>query len=214
MVFNIALAIPAFLGLKRATGATRWLITLAVLSLFAFAIESIAVATGVPYGRFSYGADLGPKLLGLVPMTLPFSWIPIVLGSRVWAAAILGPARVLPTLLLSAGLMVAFDLVLDPGAAALRYWTWESAGAYYGIPESNFVGWVISSLIAQVLLTLLTRSAALPWFTTYSLAWGLFFWTCVAALSGWLGLTLWALLLLAGWLLTHQKKMTAGLAGR
>jgi len=208
-LFNILLAIPAFYGLRQASGNARALMTLVALSVFAFSIESLAVLSGIPYGRFSYGPNLGQKLFGLVPLTLPVSWIPIVLGSRVWAVAVCGRERVFVVFLLSVFLMVAFDLIIDPGAVSLKYWTWEEAGDYYGIPETNFVGWLISSTLAQALVTCCLRPTdRLPWIVTFSMIWGLFFWTGIAILEGRIALIIWAGLLGASWLRCHAREST------
>ena len=43
--------------------------------------ESVAVATGVPYGRFSYSEVLGPPLFGLAPPTVLLAWTPLILGA-------------------------------------------------------------------------------------------------------------------------------------
>lgn len=35
---------------------------------------------------------------------------------------------------------------LDPAAVALGFWTY-GGGSYYGVPLSNFVGWIVSATI-------------------------------------------------------------------
>jgi len=50
--------------------------------------------------------------------------------------------------------------VIDPVAAGpLRYWSWVNAGAYYGIPASNFLGWFLVSAVIFIVL----RAAPGPW---------------------------------------------------
>jgi len=46
----------------------------------------------------------------------------------------------------AAALLVAFDLVIDPGAVAAGLWVWEEPGIYYGIPLTNYFGWAITGL--------------------------------------------------------------------
>jgi putative membrane protein len=41
---------------------------------------------------------------------------------------------------------------LDPGAVALGFWEYYPPGAFYGVPLSNYVGWVLSATVAVVLL--------------------------------------------------------------
>ena len=128
---------------------------LGVLALtgYAYAVEYVGVHTGVPYGEFAYGVALGPTVGG-VPLGLPVFFLPLVangyllclllLGSRARRAAIRLPAV--------AATVVAMDLVLDPGAVALGFWSYPNGGAYYGVPWSNYAGWVLSAGVAVVVL--------------------------------------------------------------
>ncbi|MFW6435826.1 MAG: carotenoid biosynthesis protein, partial [Halovenus sp.] len=50
-----------------------------------------------------------------------------------------------------AAMVIAIDLVLDPGAVALGFWVFES-GAYYGVPAINYAGWVLSAVVATALI--------------------------------------------------------------
>jgi putative membrane protein len=42
--------------------------------------------------------------------------------------------------------MTAWDTVMDPGMARSGAWTWEHGGAYFGVPEHNFAGWLATTL--------------------------------------------------------------------
>jgi putative membrane protein len=64
--------------------------------------------------------------------------------------------------------VLAVDLVLDPAAVALGFWTY-GGGVYYGVPLSNYAGWVVSATVATVLVdaafeyeTLLARVRSCP----------------------------------------------------
>ena len=58
----------------------------------------------------------------------------------------------------SALALTAWDLFLDPQMVQWGFWHWEESGGYFGIPWSNFGGW----LLAAGLITLLVRPAPLP----------------------------------------------------
>jgi putative membrane protein len=182
------IALPAALAFARRFGARRSALALGALSLYGYAIETIGVATGFPYGTFSYGDRLGPKLLGLVPFILPLSWAPLVLG----AVAALEPAARRSTatsavwIAGAALLLVAIDGVLDPGAVRMGLWEWPDGGPFFGVPLTNYVGWLLSSLGAAALLVALA-----PWGSTRpepsmldSALLALAFWTGVAVVSG------------------------------
>jgi putative membrane protein len=156
-------------------------LSLLSLSVFAYAIESLGVATGLPYGRFYYSDAMGPTIAGLVPFLLPVSYAPLVVGA---VAAAWGGPRLLHVAY-SALLLVWMDAVLDPGATSLGFWVWPEGGAYYGVPASNFAGWLLSGTIAAALLLATGRWSEPPRPTlldsaTISTA----FWTAAAAFSG------------------------------
>jgi putative membrane protein len=49
--------------------------------------------------------------------------------------------------------MLAWDLSIDPCLGHLYpFWVWDSPGAYYGIPVSNFAGWFAVGVLAMVVL--------------------------------------------------------------
>lgn len=180
-VSTFLIALPSTVALFGYLGPPRAILSLLALSAFAYAIESIGVATGFPYGRFFYGDALGPTVAGLVPFLLPVSYAPLVVGA---VAAAWGGPRV-RHVAWAALILVWMDAVLDPGATSLGFWVWPEGGAYYGVPPSNFAGWLLSGTLAAALLLATGRwteppSPALLDSAAISTA----FWTAVAAFSG------------------------------
>lgn len=152
---TLLIALPAVAGLWRYLGGRRAAVTLAALGLYGFAIETTGAVTGFPYGEFFYGDALGPKLAGHVPYLLPVSYVPLVIG----AFAATAPAgrgnwlrNALYWVLGTTVLLTLVDGVLDPGAAYLGFWVWPGGGFYYGVPLSNYLGWLLSSALAAVVL--------------------------------------------------------------
>jgi len=138
-------------------------IGIAGLAGYAYAIEFVGLRTGWPYGDFHYAIDLGPTVAG-VPIGLPVFFLPLVCNAYLLCLLLLGSraasARVrLPTVI---GTVVAMDLVLDPGAVALGFWAYPSGGPVYGVPLSNFAGWVLSATVTVLVLdAVLDRGALL-----------------------------------------------------
>ena len=126
---------------------------LAALVAYSYVIEYVGVHTGVPYGDFYYGVDLGPTFGG-VPLGLPVFFIPLVMNAYLLVSLLLGErARARPLRLASVvAAVLAMDLVLDPGAVALGFWVYPDGGLYYGVPLSNYAGWVLSATVAVVTL--------------------------------------------------------------
>ena len=139
----LALAgLVVLLGERTAGGAAR----LVCVAVVGFAVEALGVRFGVPFGSYAYTGVLRPQLLG-VPVVMGFAWMALVAFACGAASRLrLGPW---PTVFAAALLTTATDLVIDPLAAnQFRYWIWEQGGAYYGIPFSNFAGWLATALVA------------------------------------------------------------------
>lgn len=180
------IALPSFVALFRYLGARRASLSLLVLAVFAFAIESIGVATGVPYGPFYYGDALGGKFLGTVPYLLPVSYLPLVIGAfaAAWKVGEGAVSSKISLVLRSAVLLVLIDGVLDPGAASLGFWVWPDGGAYYGVPASNYAGWLFSGALASALLLISGRPrGSPPPGALDSVVLGLAFWVGVAVFN-------------------------------
>src|SRR3712207_5778848 len=120
-VSTVLIALPSLIALFAHHGPRRAALAVLAVSAFAYAVESVGVATGFPYETFFYGEALGPRLLGLVPYLLPVTYVPLVIGA---VAAAWTPGRLAPRIALAALLLVLIDVVLDPGATALGFWIW------------------------------------------------------------------------------------------
>lgn len=168
---TVLISLPALFALWRYMGPRRASLSLGTLAGFGLAIETTGTATGLPYGAFFYGDSLGPKLAGHVPYILPVSYVPLVIG----AVAACAPVRALSCPLdrldrtraavwtgLAALVLTLLDGVLDPGAAALGFWVWPEGGPYYGVPLSNYAGWLLSGAAACGLLVWLGRWTGPP----------------------------------------------------
>ncbi|MEY7851302.1 bisanhydrobacterioruberin hydratase [Natrarchaeobius sp. A-rgal3] len=146
---------PLIVGLLPRIG---WLALgcLGVLTAYTYAIEVVGVRTDWPYGAFEYTIQLGPMLFGEVPLALPLFFIPLVLNAYLLTLVVLGPwsDRVLVRIPAAIAAVVAVDLVLDPAAVAIGFWAFVPPGVYYGVPVSNYVGWVISGTVAVVVVDL------------------------------------------------------------
>lgn len=179
-------ALPSFWAVKMWLGWADGLKLIAMLGVYALAVVFAAVTLGFPYGQFGYSERLGYRIFGEVPWTLAFAWTPLVLCSYA-AARSLFESRT-ARILCSTGLLVAFDLVIDPGAVYLGFWQFEGGGLYYGVPLSNFLCWLAGGFVASVLV-----EAAVSYFKPLlpppvqigsSAFFILFFWTAISAFGG------------------------------
>jgi uncharacterized membrane protein len=143
-------AAPVFLLLAGVivlvTASPANLVGLLAAAGIGFIAEYVGVSCGFLFGRYVYTGTLQPLLLG-VPLVMACAWM--ILFAYVKQALLpFKLSRPMETLI-SGVWMVAIDLLIDPLAAnKLGYWRWIDAGAYYGVPAHNFLGWfVVSALI-------------------------------------------------------------------
>jgi putative membrane protein len=127
----------------------RATLALVALTIYSYGIELVGVRTGWPYGTFSYGVDLGPMLFGEVPVGLPVFFFPLVLNAYLLVLLLLGDRAdsTLLRLLTTLAAVILVDLVLDPGAVAIGFWTYDIQ-QFYGVPWSNYIGWLLSGAVA------------------------------------------------------------------
>jgi putative membrane protein len=205
-VSTLLIALPSAVALFRYLGPHRATLSLLALSIFGYAIEAIGVTTGFPYGPFYYGDALGPRLAGIVPLLLPLSYAPLVVGA---AAASWGTRLRLLHVLYATLLLVWMDAVLDPGAASLGFWVWPGGGAYNGVPLTNYAGWLLSGAIATTLLLVAGRWSETPRPALLDSATiATTFWTGVSVLSGMVAPALLGALLLV-YLLERRSQLRA-----
>ncbi|WP_158855048.1 bisanhydrobacterioruberin hydratase [Halorhabdus sp. CUG00001] len=150
-------------------------LAIVALTLYTYGIEFTGVLTGLPYGHFEYAIDLGPMLLDTVPAALPIFFFPLVLNAYLLCLLLLGDRASLTRVRLPAVIatVLAMDLVLDPGAVGLGFWEyapplsgdglWAGATAaqFYGVPLSNYLGWVLSASVAVLAFDLGFQRAGL-----------------------------------------------------
>jgi uncharacterized membrane protein len=166
MVGAITIAVSASAGLVIAIlwadwGAAQTLRVAGSILVISWAAEMIGSRTGFPFGAYDYADTLQPQILN-VPLQIPLGWLMMLPPSWGVAQAIAGRINTrwaFPAFVgISALAMTAWDLFLDPMMVTWRMWAWESPGGYFGIPWINYLGWLLVSALA----TLLIRPGKLP----------------------------------------------------
>lgn len=161
-------------SLTHAAYALGWrhcLIFFALSAAISWSFEQVGVETGAIYGRYYYTDVLGAKL-GHVPFLIPLAWFMMIYPSYMVANLIVAgrPAgvggsvrRVVWLTFLSAMIMTAWDLVIDPilSGPAVRAWVWEDGGPYFDIPLQNYVGWMLTTFVVYLAYRLIERRYAL-----------------------------------------------------
>jgi len=130
------------------------------------ALENLGILTGFPFGRYEFLPLMGPQFLH-VPILLGLAYVGMAYVSWTIARLILGATGTriagvqLITLPLVASLvMTAWDFAQDPvWSTLLHAWRWRNGGIWFGVPPSNFAGW---------LLTVFLIYSAFAWYLRYT----------------------------------------------
>jgi putative membrane protein len=103
-----------------------------------FILEVIGVKTGLIFGNYIYGSTLGLKVLS-VPLIIGLNWVFVILGGISIAQKVTSDKNL--SALITAMVAVVFDLILEPVAIKLDYWTWQNGK----IPLQNYMAWFVIS---------------------------------------------------------------------
>lgn len=117
----------------------KWFLGVVLLT---FVAEVIGTKTGVIFGRYSYSNILGFRLMG-VPLVIGLNWVTIILGAVLVSVRFIKNIKYIP--LVAAVITVLFDLLLEPVATKLFYWSWFNNI----IPIKNFITWFVLSYVAS-----------------------------------------------------------------
>lgn len=181
--FMVSLSIPAYFVLIKKTDQNKALKAILALSIFSMAIETVGVLTGFPYGQFTYGERLGAKI-GVIPWTVSFGWVPLVIAAWALTEMYLKKLSTVKKSMAGAAILTIFDLVLDPGSAALNFWQWTSEGIYYTVPVSNYLGWLFSGFIGMLIIIKILKDETPHRYLLLTAFFGNIFWTSIALMEG------------------------------
>ena len=181
VTISVLLQLTAVIAiLVDAWGLSRVLRVAVVVVTLAWAAEALGAATGFPFGAYRYTAALQPQVAH-VPLLVPLAWFMLLPPAWAAAQAVVGSARPLRFAVASALAFTAWDFLLDPHMVRWGFWTWAAPGGYFGIPWTNFLGWLLVSAV----ITLLVRPVGAPvrpLLLIYTITWALevigqlFFW--------------------------------------
>ena len=117
----------------------------------AWTAEFVSTRVGFPFGLYYYtGVTRSRELyLSNVPVFDPVSFVFLAYASYCLARLMLGRSRGLPVVVASAVFMMLLDVVIDPLAVRGDRWFlgrvfyYPDGGVLFGVPLSNFAGWVL-----------------------------------------------------------------------
>ena len=149
------------LGGRRAGIFTAW------VWLVAFVAEFSSTRIGIPFGLYHYtGVTRGQELfIANVPFFDSLSFTFLAYAAFCLARVVLGGRGLIGPAVASGALMMLLDVVIDPVSVRGDRWFlgrifwYPEGGVYFGVPLSNFAGWLIVGAVGVGGYLLLTRDA-------------------------------------------------------
>src|SRR5262245_21031400 len=134
-----------------------------------FAMENLGAATGFPFGCYHFEVAHDLPHIGAIPLVVGPLWFGMGYFSWIVAGILFDGADfrlqrrfnavMLP--IAAAFVMTQWDFVMDaPSATISKAWVWHDGGAFFGVPASNFFGWLLTAwLFYQAFALYLRRKA-------------------------------------------------------
>jgi uncharacterized membrane protein len=116
----------------------------------------------MPFGPVVFSPNVGDKIFGTVPWTIPLLWVVAIFTARGVARLILRPWRKVKNygywlIGLTSALAVAYDFALEPFAWHVKqWWLWQHTKipvTWQGAALMNFLGWAFVSLLIMMFAT-------------------------------------------------------------
>ena len=166
--YVFAFLIVFLVSASRDLGAGRALMFLVWGWSVAFAAEYASTRVGVPFGMYHYTESTrGLELyLSNVPFFDSLSFPFLAYAAYCLARRTLRTAHGAAVVWLAGGLMMLLDVVIDPLAVRGDQWVlgrifyYPSGGVYFGVPVSNFAGWLLVGWVIVGGYVLATRATS------------------------------------------------------
>lgn len=123
-----------------------WFVAAALfIAVSGYLIEVFGVRTGIIFGNYQYGSILGVKWLD-TPLIIGMNWLMLLYCVH----SITYRWKLFPVVaaFIGAGIMVIYDMILEPIATSLNMWNWDQDI----IPLQNYLGWFMFSFFILLLL--------------------------------------------------------------
>src|SRR5262249_9060354 len=137
-----------------------------------FAAENMGVATGFPFGRYHFEVGAHLPHVGSIPIIVGPLWFGAGYFSWVVASILLDgadqrldrPMNIIALPIVAAFVMTQWDLVMDRAESTIsKAWIWHDGGADFGVPLSNYLGWLLTSWLFYLAFALYLRHSPVGW---------------------------------------------------
>jgi putative membrane protein len=117
--------------------ARRWSLMVMVI---AGVVEVMGTRTGYPFGVYHYTEEMGPRIAGVLPISIPLAWLVVVSCALIGVKCIYPEWNQIRSAIAVGIVATVFDYVMEPFAArAMSYWIWATPT---GLPPwQNYLAW-------------------------------------------------------------------------
>jgi putative membrane protein len=125
-----------------------------LIFLITLLTEVIGVKTGKIFGHYQYGNAFTITLLN-VPLVIGFNWLMLILSANSLMKNWLKSHFMIT--ISAASLVMLFDIILEPVAIKLDYWSWPKDV----VPFRNYIAWFVIAFIFSIFLRSFTLKSNL-----------------------------------------------------
>jgi putative membrane protein len=155
--------ISALVHCSMTYGRKNTLALLAICLVVSFTMENIGSSTGLLFGHYHF--EVGAELphIGAISIIVGGVWFGMGYFAWIVAATMLGGAdrnlskhhNIVALPVVAAFAMTQWDFVMDaPEATISKAWIWHDGGANFGVPITNYFGWLLTSWVFYQLFAL------------------------------------------------------------
>lgn len=147
-VFLALEALLLIMALRHFANIRSVLISALIIFVLSFAVELIGVRSSIPFGSYGYTGILYPLING-TPPAISFAWFTVTASSLLITKMFLGKSGSVVISFVSAILVFASDILLEPFASfANGFWMWNDGK----VPLRNFASWFILGFIFSFIM--------------------------------------------------------------
>ena len=121
---------------------------------------------GLQSGLYYFTDLMGPKI-DKAPLSIGLSWMAVFYMGWFMANLVCDGApsprynsipRIIVKSLVAAFIVSATDLAADPMSVEGGLWVWNDGGPFFGVPYSNYIGWIIVGTVILSIIGLVNKS--------------------------------------------------------
>jgi putative membrane protein len=131
------------------TYGSKGVFAVAALGLLWVIVEYIGIKTCIPYGCFVYSELVWPRFFGTFPYALFVIRPTLVILMSSWISV---HTNRLLQVMMGSILLITLDIFLDPVAVYQWVRSYDPVWVWYGVPLTNYLGWIPMSLVSVWLL--------------------------------------------------------------